>query len=207
MKGQNMKTKLILALSFFALGLGMTTTLNSSVSYAKEDNIQYQVVENHLNLEKGETSYILDFSSIKANQNKPRLLNSQATSQDDKTSLDQIEADKVITLIENLGEVSTTSRDAILEAKKAFENLTRNQQKLVTNKKDLIKAIEDYNKLIANDEQIKPIEDLKEKTIFSSMLENKVSQTILIMTGTIFLVLILYGLYRLFKKIFKKCCK
>ncbi len=207
MKGQNMKTKLILALSFFALGLGMTTTLNSSVPYAK-DVVQYQAVyHNQDSNEVGKTSDVLELTTTKMNQNKPRLLNSQATSQDDKTSLDQAEADKVITLIENLGEVSTTSRDAILEAKKAFENLTRNQQKLVTNKKDLIKAIEDYNKLIANDEQIKPIEDLKEKTIFSSMLENKVSQTILIMTGTIFLVLILYGLYRLFKKIFKKFCK
>lgn len=207
MKGKNMKTKLILALSFLALGLGMTTTLNSNVSYAKEVAPYQAVYHSQDSNEAGKIIYVENLTPAKANQNKPKLLNSQETFQDNQTNLDQAEADKVIAFIENLGEISTTSRDAIVEAKKAFEGLTRDQQKLVTNKKVLIKAIEDYNKLIANDEKIKPIEELKEKTIFSSMLENKVSQTILIVTGTIFLVLILYGLYLLFKKIFKKCCK
>lgn len=203
MKGKNMKTKLILALSFLALGLGMMTTLNSNVPYAKDVAPYQAVYHSQDSNEAGEIIYVENLTPAKANQNKPKLLNSQ----ENQTNLDQAEADKVIAFIENLGEISTTSRDAILEAKKAFEGLTRNQQKLVTNKKVLIKAIEDYNKLIASDEKIKPIEELKEKTIFSSMLENKVSQTILIVTGTILLVLILYGLYRLFKKIFKKCCK
>lgn len=203
MKGKNMKTKLILALSFLALGLGMMTTLNSNVPYAKDVAPYQAVYHSQDSNEVGEIIYVENLTPAKANQNKPKLLNSQ----ENQTNLDQAEADKVIAFIENLGEISTTSRDAILEAKKAFEGLTRNQQKLVTNKKVLIKAIEDYNKLIASDEKIKPIEELKEKTIFSSMLENKVSQTILIVTGTILLVLILYGLYRLFKKIFKKCCK
>lgn len=198
-----MKTKLILALSFLALGLGMMTTLNSNVPYAKDVAPYQAVYHSQDSNEVGEIIYVENLTPAKANQNKPKLLNSQ----ENQTNLDQAEADKVIAFIENLGEISTTSRDAILEAKKAFEGLTRNQQKLVTNKKVLIKAIEDYNKLIASDEKIKPIEELKEKTIFSSMLENKVSQTILIVTGTILLVLILYGLYRLFKKIFKKCCK
>lgn len=198
-----MKTKLILALSFLALGLGMMTTLNSNVPYAKDVAPYQAVYHSQDSNEAGEIIYVENLTPAKANQNKPKLLNSQ----ENQTNLDQAEADKVIAFIENLGEISTTSRDAILEAKKAFEGLTRNQQKLVTNKKVLIKAIEDYNKLIASDEKIKPIEELKEKTIFSSMLENKVSQTILIVTGTILLVLILYGLYRLFKKIFKKCCK
>lgn len=187
---------------------GLSSSYSSSSSVVP--TIEVEVDGNKVSTTDLSTSYADLVKQAKA-ANSETSQTPDDKEKEEETNVNQEAADEVIALIEALGDITIESKEAILEAKESFESLTYEQQKLVTNKEDLIKAIKDYNKLIEDDEEAEPIEALKEKTLFSSFLEdvkeNKVTKTILIVTGTILLVLIIYGLYRLFKKIFKKCCK
>lgn len=123
-------------------------------------------------------------------------------------SKDEIAAKAVDDLIEAIGEVTTESRDSIKQAKTAYEDLTYEQQKLVKNTSDLEAAIKEYNKLIRNDEDVRPISQLEHKTILTEpMEEHKGLKTTLIVLGTITGIGLFYlaylGIRRLIK-FFKK---
>lgn len=66
-----------------------------------------------------------------------------------KAIRDQRAADKVIDLIDAIGEVTQDSGDAIKAARKAYDALTDDQQELVTNYDVLVAAEATYAKLIA----------------------------------------------------------
>lgn len=73
----------------------------------------------------------------------------------DQSQIDQEMANKVIDLINNIGEVTKDSGNAISEARKAYDNLTENQKKLVTNYNVLLEAEKAFEKLNGNS-QTKP---------------------------------------------------
>lgn len=119
-------------------------------------------------------------------------------------SKDEIAAKAVDDLIEAIGEVTTESRDSIKEAKTAYEDLTYEQQKLVKNTSDLEAAIREYNKLIRNDEDVRPISQLEHKTILTEpMEEHKGLKTTLIVLGTITGIGLFYLAYLGIRKLIK----
>ena len=67
-----------------------------------------------------------------------------------KQEMDQNKADVVIALINDLGEITEDSKDAIEEAREAYNDLTKSQKKLVTNLSVLEEAEDDYNKMTNN---------------------------------------------------------
>ena len=65
-------------------------------------------------------------------------------------------AEKVDTLIEKIGEVTLESKDKIDEARKAYDNLTDNQKKLVESLEKLKSAEDKFAKLASNESPTKP---------------------------------------------------
>lgn len=118
---------------------------------------------------------------------------------------DEIAAKEVDDLIEAIGtDITVDSRDAIKAAKEAYEELTYNQQKLVENVDDLKEAIADYNDLIEDNEDVKPIERLQHKTIFTdAMEENKGFKAVMIVLGTVSGLGLIYLVYLGIKKLRK----
>ena len=119
-------------------------------------------------------------------------------------SKNEIAAKAVDDLIEAIGEVTVESRDSIKEAKTAYEDLTYEQQKLVKNTDDLENAIKEYNRLIRNDEDVRPISQLEHKTILTEpMEEHKGLKTTLIVLGTITGIGLFYLAYLGIRKLIK----
>ena len=117
---------------------------------------------------------------------------------------DEIAAKEVDDMIEAIGDVTLESRESIKEAKAAYEELTYNQQKLVENVSDLEEAIADYNKLIEDDEDVKAIETLQHKTMFTDVMEeNKGLRTVMIVLGTVTGLGLIYLAYLGIKKLKK----
>ena len=117
--------------------------------------------------------------------------------------------------ISNLTNITLESKDAILEAKEAFEALTYDQQQLVENVEDLEKAIEDYNELVKDynkdiedeEQYLELIEELHIKNKVEGFIEdikdNKAMTAVTVLAGTAFGGLLLYGIYKFISKFFK----
>ena len=117
---------------------------------------------------------------------------------------DEVAAKEVDDMIEAIGDVTLESRESIKEAKAAYEELTYNQQKLVENVSDLEEAIADYNKLIEDDEDVKAIDTLQHKTMFTDVMEeNKSLRTVMIVLGTVTGLGLIYLAYLGIKKLKK----
>lgn len=127
----------------------------------------------------------------------------------------QQEVNKVIALINSLGEITLETKDKINEAKIAYDNLTYNQQKLITNKETLSEAItsyntlvEEYNKTITNEEEkLETIEQLKDKTKIDQMVEtiksNKLYTALTFTLGSLLGISFIYLLYKMISKFIK----
>ena len=104
------------------------------------------------------------------------------------------------------------SKDAIIEAKEAFETLTYDQQQLVENADDLKKAIEEYNKLVVEynkdiedeEQHLDLIEELHVKNRVEGFIEDikddKAMTAVTVLVGTVFGGFLIYGLYKLISK-------
>ena len=133
----------------------------------------------------------------------------------EKLARDQEAADPVIASISEIGEVTLESKDAINEVKAAYEELTYDQQQLVTNKEDLVNAITTYNELVAEfnenleegQEELQTIADLKDKTkvddFFEGIKESKALIAVTVLLGTALGGFLIYGLYKLISKFVK----
>ena len=133
----------------------------------------------------------------------------------EKLARDQEAADPVIASISEIGEVTLESKDAINEVKAAYEELTYDQQQLVTNKEDLVNAITTYNELVAEfnenleegQEALQTIADLKDKTkvddFFEGIKESKALIAVTVLLGTALGGFLIYGLYKLISKFVK----
>ena len=127
----------------------------------------------------------------------------------------QQEINKVIALINSLGEITLETKDKINEAKIAYDNLTYHQQKLITNKETLSEAItsynalvEEYNKTITNEEEkLETIEQLKDKTKIDQMVEtiksNKLYTALTFTIGSLLGISFIYLLYKMISKFIK----
>ena len=133
----------------------------------------------------------------------------------EKLARDQEAADPVIASISEIGEVTLESKDVINEVKAAYEELTYDQQQLVTNKEDLVNAITTYNELVAEfnenleegQEALQTIADLKDKTkvddFFEGIKESKALTAVTVLLGTALGGFLIYGLYKLISKFVK----
>ena len=82
--------------------------------------------------------------------------------------------------------------------------LSTHIQKLVENVSDLEEAIADYNKLIEDDEDVKAIDTLQHKTMFTDVMEeNKGLRTVMIVLGTVTGLGLIYLAYLGIKKLKK----
>lgn len=188
-------------------------------TYVPKVTVDYKGVEKSTT-ELGENSYSTVLAEAKAAYraaNTPSTPGSNTGSESEKEetktpSEEEIErkehAEAVMTLIDSIGEVSIDSREAIIEAKEAFDALTAKEQKLVENIDDLKAAIKAYNELIKDDKDLKPIENIKMKTVigekFDSFIDQvKENKTLTIVTsilGAVTGLLIIYLLYKLIRK-------
>ena len=190
-----MKKKFILPALLTALfvGAGVNSVVNDTET---NNNTQMVEVANDVN-------YDHDIQVKRATETSSGEITS-GTNMKEMTE-DEIAAKEVDDLIEAIGtDITVDSRDAIKAAKEAYEELTYNQQKLVENVDDLKEAIADYNDLIEDDEDVKPIERLQHKTIFTdAMEENKGFKAVMIVLGTVSGLGLIYLVYLGIKKLRK----
>ena len=190
-----MKKKFILPALLTALfvGAGVNSVVNDTET---NNNTQMIEVANDVN-------HNHDIQVKRATETSSGETNS-GTNMKEMTE-DEIAAKEVDDLIEAIGtDITVDSRDAIKAAKEAYEELTYNQQKLVENVDDLKEAIADYNDLIEDNEDVKPIERRQHKTIFTdAMEENKGFKAVMIVLGTVSGLGLIYLVYLGIKKLRK----
>ena len=94
----------------------------------------------------------IKFRAIREENANPSDGQSSETGDGQKDNADQIAANQVITLIDQIGEVSLASEKQINDALDAYGRLTENQKTFVTNYSDLQKAKTVYEQLKADDQ-------------------------------------------------------
>lgn len=148
-KGNN---NLVTKLNQFKLSEGFTTFKNSNVADGMATSQIGYALEAYRRYVNGENS-LYDLSDVK-------LISQE--------EYDQLVANEVINLINQIQTVSLDSKDIIEKARKAYDALTENQKRLVTNYQVLLDAESKYASLISNQDN---------NTVINSNSLSKVPQT------------------------------
>ena len=198
MKKKKFLIPAVAAAMFVGAGVGTAAYMNNTANNEPVVMAQAQGEETH-----EEVSFHSARPLMAVNEGSSEQGNTSSESEKVPTK-DEIAAKATDDLIAAIGEVTEDSREAIKAAKASYESLTYEQQKLVTKTKTLEEAIKAYNKLIIDDEDIKPIEALEHKTALTAPFERyKGLKTTLIVLGTITGLIVIYFLYLGIKKLFK----
>ena len=196
MKKKKILIPLIASAMFVGAGVGTAAVMNNVAN-------NESVVAAHAEEAHEEVSFYTARPLMAANDGSSEQGTTNSESQKTPTK-DEIAAKATDDLIAAIGEVTEESREDIKAAKASYEDLNYEQQKLVTKTKTLEEAIKKYNKLIIDDEDVKPIEALQHKTALTAPFERyKGLKTAVIVLGTITGLGLIYLAYLGIKKLIK----